>query len=515
MSAKNSKRFNRRTLFQAAPALAPAAAASPSAPAAPAPDVYARLGVEPFINATATLTINGGSRMLPEVIAAIEQASHFHVNMDELMDKASLRLAELLKVESGIVTAGAAAALSHATAACIAGADPEKMQQLPDLRGLKNQVIMPKESRNVYDHATRTLGVEIVEVNSVAELESAIGPRTAMIQILGEHFGGAKFGLAQVAPIAKKHGIPILIDAAADFLIVPNPYIALGADLVAYSGGKILRGPSTAGLLIGRKDLVQAAWANSAPHHAFGRAMKVSKEEIIGMVVAVEAFVQRRNLQAEFREWEGWYTYITEKVTQIPGVKTKVNPPARGGPFPTLTVSWDTARIGYTAGEIGKILASGKPRIMSHASGEGNSFVIRPVALKPEDHKVIGERLTEIFRAAPAAKPKQGPAAPVADLSGRWDVAIQYVAGASHHKLFLNAKGNRVSGTHFGWAYEGGLRGAVDGDKVTLRSALPCGGQTLTYAFSGRLDADTISGDVELGEYGRATFTARRQKETA
>ena len=202
------------------------AAALPAAgaPAAAAtPDVYTKLGVEPFVNATATLTINGGSRLLPEVIAAIEQASHFHVNMDELMEKASARLAELLGVEWGIVTAGAAAALTHATAACIVGSDPEKMQQLPDLRGLKNQVIFPKESRNVYDQATRALGVEVVEVSSAAELEAAIGPRTAMIQILGQHFGKAKFGLEQVAPVAQKAGVPILVDAAADYLMVPNP----------------------------------------------------------------------------------------------------------------------------------------------------------------------------------------------------------------------------------------------------------------------------------------------------
>lgn len=485
------------------------------AQAATTPDVYTALGVEPFINATATLTINGGSRLLPEVIAAIEQASHFHVNMDELMAKASERLASLLQVESGIVTAGAAAALSHATAACIAGSDPEKMQQLPDLRGLKNQVIFPKESRNQYDHATRALGVEIVEVSSAAELEAAIGPRTAMIQVLGEHFGGARFGLEQVAPIARKAGIPILVDAAADYLIVPNPYIAKGATLVAYSGGKIIRGPSTAGLLIGRKDLVQAAWINSAPHHAFGRAMKVSKEEIVGMVVAVESFVKRRNLEAEFKEWEGWYRHIASKLEPIAGVKTKINGPARGGPFPTLSVSWDTAVIGYTAGEIGRLLSTGKPRIMTHASGEGNTFLIRPVALRPDDHKIIAERLAEVFRGAPRGVAATTPTAPTVDLSGRWDVQIQYQLGTAKHKLFLTARRNKVSGTHIGWANEGAVRGEIDGSRVSLRSALAASGQSLPYHFKGKVEGDSMSGEVELGEYGKATWTATRAKETA
>lgn len=505
--------IDRREMFTATGAaalLAGAGAGSAEAATAANPDVYLRLGVRPFINTTATLTINGGSRTLPEVIAAMEQASQFHVNLDELMERASARIAELLKAEWAVVTSGTAAALSHATAACIAGCDPEKMQQLPDLRRLKNQVIMPKESRDVYDHATRTLGVEIVEVNSAEELESAIGPKTAMIQVLGMHFGSAKFGLAQVAPVAKKHGIPVLVDAAADYLIVPNPYLALGADLVAYSGGKILRGPQGAGLLIGRKDLVRAAWANSAPHHAFGRAMKVSKEEIVGMTVAVESYFSTRDLKAEFREWESWYAHISAAITQVPGVKTEVRGPVKGGPFPTLNVSWDQSVVGLTAGDVGRKLSDGEPRIMSHASGEGNSFLIRPVAMRPDDYKVVATRLAEVFRNAPKGLTKGVPAAPTVDVAGRWDVTVQYEAGAAKHQLHLTSKGGKVSGSHIGWAYQGDLKGSVDGAKVMLQSAMPVGGQTLTFSFSGDVAGDTMSGEVKLGEYGRAKWMARR-----
>jgi L-seryl-tRNA(Ser) seleniumtransferase len=503
---------SRRDLVRAGGVAAAAGAlAAPAAAATTAgPEVYTRLGVKPFINTTATLTINGGSRTLPEVIAAIEQASHYHVNLDELMEKAGERLAQLLKVEWGMVTAGAAAALSHATAACIAGCDPEKMQRLPNLAGLKNQVIMPRESRNVYDHAMRTLGVEVIEVNSIPELESALGPRTAMIQILGMHFGSSRFGLAQVAPVAKKAGVPILIDAAADYLIVPNPYIAQGADLVAYSGGKIIRGPQTAGLLVGRKDLVRAAWANSAPHHAFGRAMKVSKEEIVGMVTAVEAFITKRDLQAEFREWESWYAHITERITQVPGVRAQVRGPARGGPFPTLAISWDPNQVGLTAGEVGRQLLEGEPRIMSHASGERYTFAIRPAAMRPDDYKVVAERLTAIFRAAPKGIQEPAPAPPKFDVSGRWDVEVQYETGSANHKVFLSANGNKLAGTHLGWAFEGELRGSVNGDRVEFRSVLPAGGQQLNYGFSGRVTGDAMSGELNLGEYGRAKWAARR-----
>lgn len=513
-SKKSDRRgTHRRDLLRTGGVAALAGAAITATPAAAAPaspDVYLRLGVRPFINTTATLTINGGSRTLPEVVAAIEQASQFHVNLDELMEKASARVAELLGVEWALVTSGAAAALSHATAACIAGADPEKMQQLPNLRGLKNQVIMPRESRDVYDHATRGLGVEIIEVNSAAELESAIGPHTAMVQILGVHFGSARFGLREVAPIAKKAGVPILVDAAADYLIVPNPYIALGADLVAYSGGKILRGPQTAGLLVGRKDLVRAAWANSAPHHAFGRPMKVSKEEIVGMVVAVETWVRKRDIKAEYREWESWYAHISEAITKVPGVKAEVRGPQRGGPFPTLLVSWDQSLVGLTAGDVGRQLLEGEPRIMSHASGEGNSFLIRPAALRPDDYKAVATRLADVFRRAPKGLKKHSPAAPSADIAGRWDVTVQYESGSAAHQLFLMTKGNAVQGTHLGWALQGDLHGSVDADKVSLLSVLPFGPQRLSYSFTGKVAGDTMSGEIRLGEYGRATWSAKR-----
>src|SRR5437660_1501355 len=191
--------ISRRGLFQTGSLIVAGAISGDQAgatPAAgPAPEVYTRLGVKPFINCTATLTINGGSLMLPEVISVMEQAARFHVNLDELMEKTGERLAELLHVGWGIVTAGAAAALTHATAACLAGTDPEKIQRLPNLDGLKNEVIIPRESRNGYDHAIRTLGARVIEVNSVEELRAAINPRTAMVELLGNHFGQAALDL--------------------------------------------------------------------------------------------------------------------------------------------------------------------------------------------------------------------------------------------------------------------------------------------------------------------------------
>jgi L-seryl-tRNA(Ser) seleniumtransferase len=224
-----------------------------------------------------------------------------------------------------------------------------------------------------------------------------------MIEILGNHFGSAKLDLKEVATIARKARVPILVDAAADYLIVPNPYLSLGADLVAYSGGKIIRGPQSAGLLVGRRELVRAAWANSAPHDAFGRGLKVSKEEIVGMLRAVEVWCTERDVQADFREWNMWYRHISGQITRVPGVSAEVRGPARGGPFPTLSVSWDPEKIGLSAGEIGRRLLEGKPHIMSHAEGDGHSFVIRPAALKPGSTKSSRSVFTKSSRPHPRA----------------------------------------------------------------------------------------------------------------
>ncbi|MEZ5401429.1 MAG: hypothetical protein R2729_17290 [Bryobacteraceae bacterium] len=505
---------NRRDLFKAS-ALAPAAmaglaGASPLAAATENPSVYTDLGVKPFINTTATLTINGGSRQLDEVIAAIEAAGKFHVNIDELMEKAGERLSQLLKVEWAMVTSGAAAALTHATSACVAGADPEAMQQLPNLAGLKNEVIMPKWSRNQYDHAIRAVGVTIVEVETPEQARNAVSSRTAMMAMLGEKWGKESVTLDDFAAVARGRNIPILIDAAADPLVTPDPYLSRGASLVAYSGGKILRGPQTAGLLVGRKDLIRAAFLNSAPHHAVGRALKVSKEEIVGIVKAVEVWVTKRNLEAEYKEWESWYTHITSEITKVPGVSTKVNPPRRGGPFPTLTVAWDPNKVALTAGQVGEMMLNGEPRIQTHAAGAVTSFLIRPVAMKPGEYKIVAERLRAILDAHKGMLKRPELRSPASNVSGNWDVNIDFVAGKGKHRLFLESAGNNVRGVHYGRFRNGDLKGSVSGEDVKFTSTLPFEGSRLEYAFAGKVAGDTMSGTLNCGEHGMAKWTAVR-----
>jgi L-seryl-tRNA(Ser) seleniumtransferase len=371
---------------------------------------------------------------------------------------------------------------------------------------------MPRESRVVYDHAVRALGVKIVEVDTAEQLRNAISPHTAMIEILGQHFGSAKLDLADVAPIARQAGIPILIDAAADYLIVPNPYLAKGADMVAYSGGKIIRGPQNGGLLIGRRDLVRAAWANSAPHHAVNRAAKVGKEQIVGMLRAVEIWRTGRDVQQDFKLWESWYAEMIPQLTRVPGVQAEVHGPIRGGPFPSLNVSWDPGKVPITAGEVGRLLLEGEPRIMTHAEGGGHAFLIRPVAMKPGEHTVVARRLSEVLGSARPPVPAPPAEPPALDLSGAWEVDIDYEVGSSRHELFLNAGGNRISGSHRGWAFEGDLTGHVDGPRVRLSSSFPAGGTRLTYAFTGTISGESMSGDVDLGEYGKARWRARRHR---
>ena len=470
---------------------------------------YSAIGARPFINCTATVTINGGSRLMPQVIEAVEQASHYHVNLDQLMEAAGKRIATLLDVPWAMVSSGAAGALTHAAAACVAGTDPERMQQLPDLSGLKDEVIIPKSSRNAYDHAVRMVGLKTVEVDSVDEMEARIGSSTALVMVLGNRFDKVRVSLEDVVPVAKQHRVPVLVDAAADILVSPDPYLAAGADLVAYSGGKILRGPQTSGLLLGREDLVQAAFANSAPHHAFGRPMKVSKEEVLGMTVAVEAWVRQRDIEAEYREWEAWYAHISDRITEVPGVSARVDGPTRGGPFPTMTIAWDPQRIGLTAGALHDLLLSGDPAIQTHAAGDGHEFRLRPVALKPGEYRIVADRLREVLRTAP--KPTERVwKAPVADLSGRWDVTVSFLVGEAQHVLFLEASGNRLQGTHVGSVASGPLEGTVDGDVVTLTSVLPVEGSKLSYRFQGRVKDGRLQGNLDLGEYPNGTWAATK-----
>ena len=268
-------------------------------------NLFTRIGIRPLINCRGTITAISGSTSLPEVKQAMYNASLYHVRMDEMMEAVGAELGKLSGAEWGIATTGTAAATCIATVACIAGTDVEKSQALPYIKK-KDQVVIPKTSRNPYDIGVRMCGVEMVEFSSPEELRAKISDRTAMMYILANpRWDNTPMSTKNLAAIAKEHGVPVFVDAAATELDLPNPHIEAGADLVAYSGGKCMRGPQSSGLLIGKKDLCQAAYFQGAPHHNYGRAMKCSKEETMGLLAAVRAW-RKRDHEAEQTMWMGW-----------------------------------------------------------------------------------------------------------------------------------------------------------------------------------------------------------------
>jgi seryl-tRNA(Sec) selenium transferase len=258
-----------------------------------------------------------------------KQASKDFVQYDELADGIGKRLAELTGAEWGMVSSGCAAGMKHVTAACVTGGNPEKLIRIPDLSGFdKTEVVIPKSSRNVYDHAIRNIGVKIIEVSTPEELEKALNPRTAMIYIMAfdEAQPNQPLSLANVAKIAQPHKIPILVDAAAEVLTIPNVHLQGGADVVVYSGGKAICGPQCAGLVLGKKDILMSAWQASSPHHGPGRDNKVGREEMMGMLAAVEAWTKRDH-PGEWKTWLSWLDHIAKKVSTIEGVTTSVFEP--------------------------------------------------------------------------------------------------------------------------------------------------------------------------------------------
>jgi D-glucosaminate-6-phosphate ammonia-lyase len=470
-------------------------------------NIYERIGVRPVINCKGTFTIISGSQTLPEVKAAMDEASRHYVHLDELMDGVGRRLAELTHAEWGIVTAGCAAALTHATSACICGANPEKMQRLPNTAGLKNEVVMMRPSRNVYDHAIRMTGVKMITPSTREEFLAALGPHTAMVAVLGEALREHPMQLPEMAEAAHKHGIPVIVDAAAERLTIPNVYLTAGADMVGYSGGKCLRGPQCAGVLLGRKDLLQAAWINSAPHHAFGRSLKVAKEEIMGMLTAVEMWTKRDH-DAEWKQWEGWLGTISEAVSGIPGVRAEVIQPQGPSNFaPELRMSWDADRMGVTGFELADVLMSGTPRIVMPAGQ--NSLTVMPYMMMPGDDKLVAPRVHEALSNPPRRAKAAAQGSPSA-VGGEWDVEIAYNRDHTVHTLFFEQSGGKLQGNHRGEFLTSDLRGTVDGTKLQCRSRHRYEGTSIGYAFEGTVNGDTIRGMVDVGEYGKAPFTARR-----
>lgn len=479
-------------------------------------DIYESIGVRPLINARGTFTIISGSVMLPEVRAAMDAAAQHHVHLDELMEAVGARLAELTRAEWGMVSSGCAAGLTHATSACVAGGNPDLHVRIPNLNGFpKDEVIIPKHSRNVYDAAVRAVGVRVVEVNTGEELESAFGPRTAMVYILaGPEADKGPLSTRAIADTANRKHVPVLVDAAAEVLTIPNVHLENGATLVAYSGGKCLRGPQSAGLLLGRKDLIRAAWVHSAPHHGFSRSMKVGKEEAIGMLMAVEMWT-KRNHKAEENQWLSWLNSIATHVSRIAGVTTSiVETSALSNRTPSLSIRWDRKRLGISGAAVARQLFDIEPRIATPGGrdrGDEASISITPYMMAAGEEKIVAERIYAALSNPSGHETAGHTGSAGVDVSGQWDVHVEYAASASNHTLHLRQMGDRIEGSHQGDFVSRDVAGTVDGASVQMSSSYTeRHGDSLSFRFTGHATDNEMSGALDMGEYLTAKWSARR-----
>lgn len=360
---------------------------------------YASLGVRPLINCRGTLTIYGGSLMLPQVRLAMQEASKAYVNLDELMAHVGSRIADLMGSEAALVTNGCAAALCQVTAACVAGADAENIKRLPDTTGMKNEVITLASHRHVYDHAIRMVGVRLVQVADAASMAAAFNERTALVAVFGDRAGNSEMTVSEIVALAHGNNVPVLVDAAAERPDSPDRYLADGVDAVAYSGGKCLRGPQSSGLVLGRKDILAAAFMNGAPHHSIGRPMKASKEEIMGLLAAVEQW-EKRDHAAEWTQWEGYLNTVADAVAALPSIETFIRQPGRSNVMPTMEIRWDQQHIKIAPKQVERQLSDGEPRIEMSSGEQGVQML--PYMMEPGEAAIVAERLSAILRSAAA-----------------------------------------------------------------------------------------------------------------
>lgn len=368
-------------------------------------NVYAELGVTTVINGQGTMTILGGSLMRPEVEAAMTLASQHFCSIPELEVAAGKRIAEMLKLPAGysaLVTSGAAAAMQSGLAGILTGDNQQFIQQLPDLTGMKSEVIIQKSHRNGFDHQLRSTGVKLIEIETREDLRKAVNPATAMMHFSNFLNAAGQIKVDEWIKLGKEYKIPCFNDAAADTPPMSHlwDYAHMGYDLIAFSGGKAIRGPQCAGLLIGRKDLVAYALLNNSPYEdTLGRSQKVGKEEIVGMIKALESYLKEDH-DALTKEWWRRLDSISAEILRVPGVSTSFSVPDIANHVPHLEIHWDPRHITLNPAAAVRELRSGKPSIVLVNNESGllmNSFM-----LQPGEEKIIAEHLTQLFRAHPA-----------------------------------------------------------------------------------------------------------------
>ena len=358
------------------------------------------LGIVGLVNAHSRLTRFGGSLLAPHVLEAMAWASQYYFDMNELQSRVGARIAELTRNEAACVTSGAAAGLVLATAACIAGRDPARIAKLPDVEDQKNEIIVHRFQRNHYDNNVRTAGGRFVEIGHhrtthLWELREAIGPRSAAIlYFAGPYEGPNLLPLEKILTIAKDSKVPVIVDAAAQVPPSDNlwAFTKMGADLVLFSGGKTLGGPQNTGLILGRKDLVEACVLLGSPNYAIGRPMKVGKEEMVGLLAAVEVYLERGEREQRER-CENWSALLVDGLSDLPGLLPRRQfPNFKTQPLPEVVVEFDERRLGLSRDQIVQRLARGTPRIEVALCGP-TGITLNPDPLKDGEVDIVIARL--------------------------------------------------------------------------------------------------------------------------
>ena len=393
---------NRRSFLQSISSLPLIGGLFPLAAATavtPTPDYFKQLGVKPFINAAGTYTALAASLMSRETMQAMEYASRHFYRLGEVQDAVGARIAALLGSEAAMVTSGAAGAILCGTAACITGKNANAILQLPDTSGLKGKVIVQKAHRIGYDHAVRATGAKLVEIETMDELDKAADSSTAMLVFFNTKSPDGKIQAEDWISFGKKRGIPTFSDCSADVPPVENlkKFAQSGFDLITFSGGKGICGPQSAGILAGRKDLIEAARMNTSPNSdTIGRGLKVNKEEMLGMLVALEQFINRDH-KAVWAEWERRIATISKAVAAVPGMKSETFVPPIANHVPHLRLTWDFSKS-ITPLEVAKALRAGDPSIELNPDTNAEQLVVGIWMLQPGEAEIVAKRLRAVIR---------------------------------------------------------------------------------------------------------------------
>ncbi|MDP3062741.1 MAG: aminotransferase class V-fold PLP-dependent enzyme [Chloroflexota bacterium] len=366
--------------------------------------VYQRLGVKTIVHASGTTTRFGGTLLLPAALEAMAEASLAFVDIDELNARAGEALARVCGAEAGLVTSGAAAGLVLQAAACMTGADPAKVARIPDTEGMRNEIVIQRGQRIQYDQAYRQAGAKLVEVGyprrcAPWDLEGALNERTAAVAFIETPYTSPELlSLPAVAEIAHRHGLPVIVDAASTLPPKDNlrRFVREGGDMVIISGGKGVRGPQSTGILAGRKDLIEAATLNSSPNAGIGRPMKTSKEEIVGLVTALEHY-DAHDEEPDMRRWRAQMQQMVDALVEIPGIRPVVEHDRHNHLIPHAVVYFDGSWRGPSTPELLARLRQGDPPIYMSAGGFAGELVVDPFSLQEGEVEIVARRLYQVL----------------------------------------------------------------------------------------------------------------------